>query len=216
MGQRGFYFNADDCIGCKTCTIACKDQNNLPGGIGLMFRRVYEYGGGKWKKDSEGYYDNVASGVFNYFVSVSCNHCEDPVCVKVCPSGAIEKRKNGVVYLDSALCTACLSCVNQCPYKAPIYLPHIGRVGKCNLCTDPDRGHLMGEPACVTACLMRCLKHGDLDELKAKYGSNADLAPLADSSETKPSIVITPHTTNQGNGEVLNTLEVGRGILPTS
>jgi anaerobic dimethyl sulfoxide reductase subunit B (iron-sulfur subunit) len=217
MSQRAFYFNADDCIGCKTCVAACKDQNNLPGGVGLMFRRVYEYGGGEWEKDSDGYYDNEASGVFNYFVSVSCNHCEDPICVKVCPVGANEKLPNGVVYKDSSKCIACMNCINQCPYNSPLLLPHTGKSGKCNFCTDPDRGHLMGEPACVTACLMRCLKHGELSVLQAQYGTtNADIPPLPSSGETGPAIVIKPSTANQGAGEVLNPLEVGRGILPTS
>jgi hypothetical protein len=63
---------------------------------------------------------------------------------------------------------------------------------------------------------MRCLKHGELSELQAQYGTNADIQPLPDSGETKPAIVITPNRANQGAGKVLNSLEVGRGILPTS
>ena len=206
MSQKAFYFNSDDCVGCKTCAAACKDINDLPSGVGIKYRKVYEYGGGKWTKDANGF---DVPNIFQHFVSGSCNHCANPVCVEVCPVGANVKQADGVVFKDSEKCIACLNCVNSCPYSVPVLRPDTGKTGKCNFCTDPGREQLNGVPACVSACLNRALKCGELEELQKQYGTkNADLAPLADSSETGPSIVVEPNKTNKGAGKVMNPLEI--------
>jgi anaerobic dimethyl sulfoxide reductase subunit B (iron-sulfur subunit) len=210
MSQKAFYFNADDCVGCKTCAAACKDINDLPSGVGIKYRKVYEYGGGSWTKDREGF---DTPNIFLYFVSASCNHCAEPACLAVCPVAAIEKRADGVVFLDSSKCTACGECVSACPYQVPVLRPDTGKAGKCNFCTDAGREQLNGEPACVSACLNRALKYGELSELQEKAGTTQrDLPPLADSNITGPSIVIVPNKTNvpakEGDGKIMNPLEV--------
>lgn len=182
--QYGFYFDADRCGSCKACVMACKDKNDTL--VGLKYRMVVDYGGGAWVEE-----DGVMqpSEVFVYSVSIACNHCANPACVANCPAGAMAKREeDGIVFVDKDKCIACGTCVKACPYGAPRLNPATGTSGKCDLCKD----YLAegGRPACVDACLMRCLDFGDIDELRAKYGDVADIDPLPSSSETEPSLVI--------------------------
>ncbi len=219
MSQKAFYFNADDCVGCKTCVAACKDINHLQPGGGL-YRKVYEYHSGGWNKVTENGMTFDVPDISIYFVSNSCNHCADPICVTVCPYGANEKRADGVVYKDSSKCIGalCLQCVNSCPYHAPVLRPDTGRTGKCNFCTETDYrvDSTHNVPACVSACLNRALDYGDLAALQAKYGTNnANIAPLPSSHQTKPSVVIIPNKTNpdKGMGRVVNETEIGGKVV---
>lgn len=81
--QYGFFIDSSRCTGCKTCELACKDYKDLTPEV--SFRRIYEYAGGDWQEDNGVWHQNV----FAYYLSISCNHCEDPACTKVCPSGAM-------------------------------------------------------------------------------------------------------------------------------
>lgn len=78
--------------------------------------------------------------------AVSCRHCEDPMCVKSCISGALSK-KDGVVKIDKNKCIGCLTCILVCPYGA-LTENENKAVTKCELCTDNQ----CGEPACVKGC----------------------------------------------------------------
>ncbi len=88
--QYGFFIDSARCTGCKTCELACKDYKNLTPEV--SFRRIYEYAGGDWQEDNGVWQQNV----FAYYLSIACNHCEDPACTKVCPSGAMHKREDGL------------------------------------------------------------------------------------------------------------------------
>lgn len=172
----GFYFDMTRCIGCRACQVACKDKNNLEVGVILRNAKTYEVGS----------FPDV--NVFNY--SASCNHCVNPACVDACPTGAMYKAEDGTVRHDDELCIGCQACAAACPYGAPQYVAEINKVTKCDACAYlRDKGQ---NPACVDACPNRALDFGDLDELKAKYGSDLvqDLSILPSSADTRPCVLI--------------------------
>jgi len=124
MKQIAFYVDATKCINCKTSEIACKDVNNAV--LGVRIRKVRTFEGGEFPN------------VFVYNISMSCNHCEDPICVKNCPARAYTKRpEDGIVLQDPEACIGCRNCTWVCPYGAPQYDPGAGRVRKCNMCVGP-------------------------------------------------------------------------------
>lgn len=187
MTQYGFYFDASKCTGCKTCMVACKDKNNLP--VGMNFRRVTEFSGGNWRQDrATGAWHQDA---FAYYLSISCNECSDPACVKVCPTKAHFKRaEDGLVLIDPKKCIGCGACLAACPYGAPQLDREARKMRKCDTCLDRREKGL--NPACVDACPQRALDFGPIDELRKKYGDCAAIAPLPDASVTKPNLVIHP------------------------
>jgi anaerobic dimethyl sulfoxide reductase subunit B (iron-sulfur subunit) len=192
--QLGFYIRADACVGCKACQVACKDHYDLP--IGVIWRRVIEYGGGSWvEKDGV----QVPSNIFGYFVPVACMHCASAPCVDVCPTGAIYKREeDGVVLINQDQCIGCRYCEWACPYGAPQFDSNKGEMTKCTFCADRiDAGQ---DPVCVAACPMRALDYGDLSELQAKHGTLAAIEPLPQSNITGPAVVIEPHKQAQPSG----------------
>lgn len=187
MTQYGFYFDASKCTGCKTCMVACKDKNNLP--VGMNFCRVTEFSGGNWRQDrATGAWHQDA---FAYYLSISCNECSDPACVKVCPTKAHFKRaEDGLVLIDPKKCIGCGACLAACPYGAPQLDREARKMRKCDTCLDRREKGL--NPVCVDACPQRALDFGPIDELRKKYGDCAAIAPLPDASVTKPNLVIHP------------------------
>jgi len=176
MTQLGFHYDMTTCIGCKTCQIACKDKNDLK--VGALFRRVETFEGGKFPKP------------WVFHLSTSCYHCQNPKCMEVCPTAAISKREDGIVLVNADRCIGCKYCTWACPYGALQFIEEEGIVGKCDFCVDLiDKGE---NPACVDACVMRCLHFGDLEELKAQYVGDMNLNVLPDSNITTPSGLITP------------------------
>ena len=176
MAQLGFYVDATKCTGCRTCQIACKDKNRLDAGV--LFREVKTYAVGKFPN------------VKGYSLSLSCNHCENPACISVCPNGAMYKTEDGIVLCDAEMCIGCGSCVSICPYGQPKLIAELGIVQKCDSCYAIRKAG--GNPACVDACQMRALEFGDLEELKAKHGDALvnELPVMPEASLTNPSVLI--------------------------
>jgi anaerobic dimethyl sulfoxide reductase subunit B (iron-sulfur subunit) len=194
--QMGFYLNTSACNGCKVCAIACKDKNALP--VGINWRRVYDYVGGSWVQHPESSTLVLPNNVFAYSVSIACQHCEKPLCVDVCPAGAMTKRDDGIVLIDADKCIGCRYCEWACPYGAPQFDEAAGVMTKCNFCQDLQA---QGQnPACVDACVMRALEYGEVGELRAKYGTVNAIEPLPDGSITEPALVLTPHRHAQASG----------------
>lgn len=204
MTQLGFYVDTAKCTGCKTCQLSCKDENNLK--VGVNWRRVYEYGGGNWIQNQDGTYNQ---DVFAYYTSISCNHCAKPACAKACPTGAMHKREqDGLVVVNADVCVGCRYCEMACPYGAPQFDAEKKVMTKCDGCFDREGK----QPICVESCPLRALDFGPIEELRAKYGTEADIAPLPDPSLTEPSLVLKAnrHAKPSGDrtGRIMNTREV--------
>ena len=182
-----FFFDAAACSGCKACQVACKDRHGLE--VGRLWRRVSEVAGGGWEPDGAAW----RSTVFAYHLSMSCNHCDRPICLEGCPARAITRRDDGVVLIEPDHCLGCGYCSWVCPYGAPQYRADQGVMSKCSFCAeDLDAGL---EPACVAACPVRALDAGDAADLTARHGP-ADgaegLVPLPNAGLTEPALHLVP------------------------
>ncbi len=185
--QYAFHFDASRCTGCKTCVVACKDKNNIQDPK-IQFRRVYEEAGGEWEQEEET--KAWTQNVWAYFVSVSCNHCDNPACVKVCPTGAHAKHDElgGLVLIDHDKCIGCGACAIACPYEAPQLDRKAKKMRKCDMCID--RISKKELPVCVAACPQRALDFGTVESLQKKHGDDGMIAPLAAGDYTLPNLLI--------------------------
>jgi anaerobic dimethyl sulfoxide reductase subunit B (iron-sulfur subunit) len=205
MTQYAFHFDSSSCSGCKTCQVACKDKNNLA--AGMRFRRVYEIAGGGWNHTEEGAW---VPDVIAYNLSIACNHCEDPVCVKACPTRAMHIESDGIVTIDNHKCVGCHYCEWACPYGAPQYDSLKGIMQKCDFCRD----YLLEgkNPACVDSCPMRALTFGKLEDIKSLSGNERSVFPLPEEGMTKPALFIRPHPgssrAKESNAFIINREEV--------
>lgn len=151
--QHGFFFTADNCIGCHACEAACSEKNENP--PHLAFRSVGYVEGGSYPD-----YKRMN-------ISMACNHCDDPVCLKGCPTRAYTKHvEYGAVLQDPETCFGCGYCTWVCPYNAPQLDPVKGQVSKCNMCVD--RLEVGLKPACVSACVGNALDFGVIENVPEK------------------------------------------------
>ena len=172
--QHAFHFNADNCIGCHACEAACSEKNDLP--AHLSFRSVGYVEGGT-------YPDFIRMNI-----SMACNHCDDPVCLKGCPTRAYTKHPEyGAVIQDPDICFGCGYCTWVCPYNAPQLDPVEGQVEKCNMCVD--RLEVGLKPACVSACVGNALDFGVVENMPAGSSQIETTLPgFPDPAITKPNI----------------------------
>ncbi|MEM4003921.1 MAG: 4Fe-4S dicluster domain-containing protein [Desulfurococcus sp.] len=148
MHRWAMYIDVSKCYGCMACVAACAAENNVPIG---SFRTWVER-------------HIIGDGVV-VFVPKQCNHCENPPCVKPCPTGATFKNKDGLVLVDDSLCIGCGACITACPYGARYFNPVKGVADKCTFCNHRiNRGLL---PACVEACPTGARVFGDLKDPKS-------------------------------------------------
>ena len=183
MTQYGFYFDQTRCIGCHTCAVACKDWYDINAGP-VNWMRVKEILKGKYPELKMAY------------ISIACNHCADPPCVKACPTNAINKReKDGIVIVNSEKCLGykeCgAKCLNVCPWNAPQFLNHEkAKMEKCNLCFERlEKGK---QAICVEACPMFALDVGPIEDLKQKYIYTMETEGFKSKDNYKPSIIFNP------------------------
>ncbi|HHN66941.1 MAG TPA: 4Fe-4S dicluster domain-containing protein [Thermopetrobacter sp.] len=154
---------------CDKCVSACKEENGWQAEDGSLtdvqwIRKV-----------------NVKDPATGFAMSlpVMCQHCANPPCVDVCPTGASMQRVDGIVRVDMHICIGCRYCMMACPYKARSFVhedipeerkkPHApmgkGCVTSCDMCAHRvDVGQI---PACVEACDKGAMMFGDLNDPNA-------------------------------------------------
>lgn len=170
MTRMGMVIDLNLCVGCHSCTYACKQENNLD--LGEYWSKVMQVG-------PSGKYPDLEM----YYLPVLCQHCEDPECVKVCPTGASYQREDGVVLIDHNKCIGCQYCVMACPYGVRYYNKELGVIEKCTLCAQRLQNGQV--PACVEVCVSRCRMFGDLDDPNSDVSlrlkeAGSDVHQLAD------------------------------------
>ena len=172
--QHGFYFNADNCIACHACEAACSEKNDNPAHI--AFRSVGFVEGGTYPD-----YQRLN-------ISMACNHCDDPVCLKGCPTRAYTKfAEYGAVLQDPDICFGCGYCTWVCPYNAPQLDPVKGQVSKCNMCVD--RLEVGLKPACVSACLGKALDFGVIENIpEGREQAKTEIPGFPSADITHPNI----------------------------
>lgn len=166
-----FIHNAEKCVGCKACEMACKNENQVSDSP--RWRRVYTL-----KEDAFG-------SIQRSYMSLGCNHCDAPECKRVCPTGAYTKRDDGIVIHNPQRCIGCRLCTMACPYNAPQFNKQRGKVEKCHLCFHRIDAGL--KPACVAACIPRALEVVDISQLDEKTLVRAQPG-FPDPSITHPNI----------------------------
>lgn len=136
------------CVGCQACTVACIMENAVPENSFRTIVSTYEV-------TEEG---RSAS----YMLPRLCNHCENPPCVPVCPTGATFQRQDGIVVLDNSVCVGCAYCVQACPYDARFINHDTQTADKCTFCVHRVEAGLL--PACVETCVGGARVFGDLKD----------------------------------------------------
>jgi Fe-S-cluster-containing dehydrogenase component len=165
MTQYAIVTDLNRCVGCLSCSAACKTVNSVP--IGNFWIKVLRVGPNP-KPGGSGQWPDIET----YFLPVQCQHCEDPECIKVCPTQASHKREDGTVQIDKSKCIGCQFCVMACPYNVR-YLNEDERVvEKCTLCEQQiAQGEL---PQCVAQCGGRARWFGDLEAGLENFEGPAD------------------------------------------
>jgi len=199
----GFIIDMEKCIGCHGCSVTCKAANGTPPGVTRSHvLRSYE-----------GTYPDV----HRIIRPVMCNHCENPLCVPVCPiDGATYRREDGIVVIDKELCDGCGHCIEACPYGARYAISspdgyfgaqlspyeevaYVGKeegtVDKCDFCLEYSGG-ADPNPVCVKACQVEARIFGELDALQGMIAARGGATYLPEEG-TSPVVFYLPVVDNK-------------------
>jgi Fe-S-cluster-containing dehydrogenase component/formate-dependent nitrite reductase membrane component NrfD len=148
MPNYGFAIDLRKCIGCHACTIACKAEHLIPVGAHRCWVKTVEKG--------------TFPDTRRFFFPVLCNQCDAAPCVRICPTRALFKRRDGIVDLHGDSCIGCRACMQACPYDQLFIDPNTRTAEKCNFCANRVENALL--PSCVSVCPTECRIFGDLDD----------------------------------------------------
>jgi Fe-S-cluster-containing dehydrogenase component len=141
------------CIDCELCLVACRSTNSVPpyGYRTIILERTIE---------------NTPGVQERAFMPILCNHCNQPSCVRVCPTGATYKEStNGIVLMDPKKCIGCKTCMAACPYNQRYYKEEARSIDKCTFCFDTALKESGGKTtACSAACPAEVRIFGDLTD----------------------------------------------------
>lgn len=144
----GFLIDHSKCIGCHACSVACKEEHQVPLGVYRTWVKYVE----------KGAFPNTR----RHFTVLRCNHCEDAPCVTICPVTALYKRSDGIVDFNPDVCIGCKACMQACPYDALYIDPNTNTAAKCNFCAH--RVEVGLQPSCQIVCPTQAILSGDLDD----------------------------------------------------
>jgi Fe-S-cluster-containing dehydrogenase component len=182
------------CVGCNACMAACAMENQTP--VWKNLWRTYVH-------DKE---IGAGDDVHRRFFPRLCNHCDNPPCLTVCPTGATYKLDTGIVKVDESLCMGCQACAMACPYAARMEVNYDDvKQGKAfygdafrrnspsmDKCTFCDHRVAKGEkPACVETCVGSARLFGDLEDANdpvAQMVASGVARPLLTHLGTRPNI----------------------------
>ena len=203
MAKYGMIIDLDKCIGCLACVAACKEEYDIPTGLGQQRVRCLE-GVRQGRKTEPNLTEPGIGRNWVYCVEDAdqegkpglsfypglCNHCDINPCIDACPSGATYKDDDGIVLIDPELCIGCGYCVPACPYGARYVNQKKGIADKCTFCRS--RIDVGKQPACVITCLAKCRYFGDLQDQSSQVGKivGSENPPGIESAETalKPNV----------------------------
>ena len=144
----GMVINLKRCIGCNSCTVACKQRNATPPGVfwnGVLIGETGTYPNSRLIQ-----------------LPLQCMHCEDARCVEVCPTKACHiDSKTNTVLIDKDKCIGCRTCILACPFGVPLFDKAERVTVKCDYCD--------GEPQCVRFCDVDAIKFIDVGEVSGLY-----------------------------------------------
>jgi sulfur reductase FeS subunit len=203
MTRYAMVIDLNTCVGCNACMAACAMENQTP---------VWK---GKWRTYVHDKEIGVTEQVRRRFFPRLCNHCSNPPCMTVCPTGATYQRADGIVMIDPQRCMGCRACAMACPYDARYEVEYgdidTGRsfygelqrdvpgMDKCSFCAHRvDKGM---KPACVETCVGSARQFGDLDDPNdpvAQQVGSGIAQPLMAHFGTRPNVYYIDDTKRRG------------------
>jgi len=178
MANYAMALEYQNCIDCRACEVACKDENGVM--LGADKQRI-------WVGVVEG--GNSLADLFVNFYPSQCNHCVDAPCVNVCPTGASHFVEGGIVKVDYDMCIICKGCMEACPYEARFVDETRHAVDKCTFCDGRIQEY--GTTACSATCPTKVRTFGDIDDTESdirKTLEDREFFVLKESEDTLPKL----------------------------
>ena len=184
MSKKVFVIDIKKCNGCHSCQIVCKDEH--VGNDWSPIAKPQPDSGQFWLELTERVRGTVPKVKVAYRPHL-CMHCDNAPCMEACPvEGALCKRDDGLVIIDSVKCSGCRNCLDACPYDVIFYNDDLNLAQKCTGCA-----HLLDdgwkEPRCADACPTEAIKFMDEDAAK-KLISKAEVWKPELKKQVKPRV----------------------------